>query len=368
MVAKIYEASSPLAEVQSFIIVEKNSSGVPTVGAGHQVVNSVAFNGVDKVTHIVRLYTASGTLLHWYDVQPTVDTVALFDPIYFQVGDGGTNTPAAGQNQLINPAFIGSVAADLSIYQEGFAFLIPGVDYNLTYNTVLLTSTFFDNGQRWRIFKKPVVLTTPVNDSVVGKGFGGFVNVVADISFDVTHLRKLIRLSGTGNYSFNNSLILPIGYNHHFTHFGTEGTTPRINFFNASLNWGASSKSFLYMTFGSTACFTWDGTQWNCTMNSIKDSTVVAPVSGNIIANGETYVGDVSATGRDTLITVTHGLGIGYAYRVFGNLKGTIPSLLNDNNVTWTAYDYQANSFKVALQEFASGVQNITFEWFLMKK
>ena len=74
MVAKVYEASSPFADVASFVILERNGAGVPTPGAGHQVPVSISFNGLDKVTHIVALYTASAELLHNYDVQPTVDT------------------------------------------------------------------------------------------------------------------------------------------------------------------------------------------------------------------------------------------------------------------------------------------------------
>jgi len=366
MVAKVYEASSPSAEVDSFTIVERNGAGVITPGAGHQVPVSVSFNGLDTVTHIVRLFTASAALLHEYDVQPTVDVVTVFDPIYFRVGDGGADTPAADQPDLVNSAFVGLAAEELSVSQEGLGFLHPGDDYTLYDDTLSLEGTVFETDQRWRIFKNPVVITNTVNDSVVGKGFGGFVDVVANIDYSASHLRKLIRLSGTGNYTFPLAADIPIGYTHHFVAFGTEGSSPQINFSNGTLLWGATPKSFLVVPFGSTCAFTWDGTNWNCILNDIKTGTV-APASGDVISQGSYHIGDVSAGAVDTFATITHGLALAYSYKVLATLRGTTASVLNDNNVGWVIYDLQPSYFKVALQEFRTGVQDITLDWVIIK-
>ena len=61
LVAKIYEIASPLSEIDSIVIPEKNGSGVPTPGAGHQVINTVSFTGLD-VSHRVKIISASGTV------------------------------------------------------------------------------------------------------------------------------------------------------------------------------------------------------------------------------------------------------------------------------------------------------------------
>jgi len=366
MVAKIYEASSPNAEVQSFTILEKDGSGTPTVGAGHQVPNSISFTGCDMVVHVVRLFTASGSLLHWYDVQPTIDVVTVFDPIYFKIGDGESLTPLEGTNTITNPAFIGSTAFDLSVFVEGQGFLHPNVDYSVSYTSLFISGQVFEANQRWRIFKKPSVITTYVNDSVVGKGFGGFIDVVADIDYIPGHLRKLIRLSGTGHYTFPLATPVPIGYNHHFTQLGNEATAPKIKFLNGTLLYGATPKSELDIPFGSTVCLTWDGVHWNLTINGIK-AGISAPVAGDIVGNGSFHIGDISAAGADTFVTITHGFGLAYAYIVLATFKGTNASKYNDNNCGWSLYDYQPNSFKFAGQEFSTGVQDITLDYVLIK-
>ena len=366
MVAKIYEASSPNAEVQSFTILEKNSSGVATVGAGHQVPNSVAFTGCDKVTHVVRLFTASGTLLHWYDVNPTEDVVIIFDPIFFKVGDGGTYTPTAGQPTLTNPAFTGLIATDLSIFQEGFRFLLPWIEYTMAGTVVtLINGTNFEDAQGWYIFKKTKAVTTIVNDSVVGKGIGGFIDIVADTNYIAGHLRKLIRFSGTGNYTFPVATSIPIGYNHVFTNFGTNPSTPQINFANGTLLYGGAPKSSLVLPFGSTCWFTWDGTNWNCTVYQIN-TTLTASVE--IVGKGSVAIGDVThAPGDSRTILEAHGLNLAYAYKVIWSLKGTTASRTFDDNVIGVVYDLQPNSFKIGINDVFGGTQNLTFDYILVK-
>jgi len=365
MVAKIYEASAPDAEVGSFTILEKNAGGTPTPGAGHPNPTSVSFNGLDKVTHVVRLFTASGTLLHEYDQEPSEDIVTIFDPIYFRVGDGQPNTPAADQSVLVNSALGGSTAEQLSVSQEGLGFLQPGDDYVLSGVTLTLTNSKFYTGQRWRIFKTPKAVTNPVHDSVVGKGFGGFVDVVSNIDYVPGHLRKLVRFSGTGNYTFPAGVSLPIGYNHVFQNFGQVGSAPQINFDNGTLLYGVTPKSTLVLPFGSTVWLTWDGTHWNFTVNGVIESSSTVPVSGDIVGHGLYSIGDVPAA--DTIYTVNHGLSLGYAYRVLGSMRSNSTDHSKDNSVIWAWYDPQPNLFMLTMKEFTAETQNILFYYVLIK-
>ena len=135
-------------------------------------------------------------------------------------------------------------------------------------------------------------------------------------------------------------------------------------FFNASLNWGSLSKSFLDIPFGSTACFTWDGLNWNCILNDIKTGAV-APVSGDVIGQGSVVLGNLPS--GDNITTVTHGLAIGYAYKVLGSLRGTAATYIADNNCWWEYHEPIANSFKLSVQEASNGLQNLTFDYVLIK-
>jgi hypothetical protein len=304
-------------------------------------------------------------LLHEYDIEATEDIVSVFDPIYFRVGDGEPGTPAADQSILVNPAFGGMAAEDLSVNQEGLGFLQPGDDYTLSGTTLTLTNSKFYTGQRWRIFKTPEVIKAPVNDSVVGKGFGGFVDVVSNIDYAPGHLRKLIRFSGTGNYTFPAGVNLPIGYNHVFQNFGQSGSAPEINFDNGILIYGTTPKSFLALPFGSTVWLTWDGTHWNFTVNGVVVSSSVVPKPGDIVGQGVFTIGDVPGT--DTGYTVTHGLGLNYSYRVLGSIRSNNSNHARDNTVTWAWYDALADSFKLTMQEIYGEAQDIAFDYVLVK-
>jgi hypothetical protein len=366
MFAKVYEASSPDAEVASIEIFEKDAFGVPTVGAGHQVPNSISFNGLDKVTHIVRLFTASATKLHEYDVQPTADNVTLFDPIFFVVGDGGTYTPITDSSTLSNPAFDGLEAKDITIFQRGNGPLVPLVEYTISGSAVtLINGDVFSINTPWYVLKKPAIVTNPVNDSVVGKGFGGFVNIAVDTDYSASHLRKLIRFTGTGNYTFPVGANIPIGYNHSFNNFGVNPSTPRVNFSNGTLLYGGSPKSFIEVPFGSTVTFTWDGVNWNMTENGISDTEVTSPVSGDIVGQGNYNIGDLPS--GDPTYTITHGLSLGYSYRVLGSIRSLNPVHARDNTITWAWYEPLPNSFKITLQEIYGEAQNISFDWILVK-
>lgn len=363
MVAKVYESQAPTAEVASFTILEKDNTGTPTVGAGHQVPNNISFSGLDFIPHILRLFTAGGTKLHEYDVLPTVDTVTVFDPVCFVVGDGGTYTPASGSSVIINPMFSGLSENEVMISKEGFRSLLPVTEYTNSGDSIsLLGGITMATGEGWYILLLPKVITTPVNDSVVGKGFGGFVTISTNTDYTASHLRKLIRLSGTGDYTFPVAANIPIGYLHQFNNFGTNPSTPKINFSNGTLLYDGSPKSFIDMPFGSTACFTWDGANWNC----IQYYTAIATPAVEIVAKGSYYFGDLAV--GDNLTTITHGLALGYSYRVLGSLRSTIPTWAASNNCWWTYLNVLPNSFQVSVQEaLGSGTQDITFDYIIVK-
>jgi hypothetical protein len=365
MVAKVYESQSPFAEVGSITIPERDGSGTPTVGAGHQVPFTVNFTGLDKFPHIVRLFTASGTKLHQYSIQPTENIVSVFDPVYFRVGDGGSGTPVAGQPLYVNAIFAGVTSSDIEIWQEGLGFLLPEIDYELAGTTVtLLNTNVFEEGQRWYIKRKTIIVTNPVNDSVVSKGFGGFLDVTANINYDPAHLRKLIRFSGSIGYTFPMGADIPIGYNHTFTNFGIEAGMPAINFSNGTLLYGSIPRSFLILPFSSTGTFTWDGTNWNVIQLDIVGASA-GPISGDIVGQGSSYLGDI--LGPDQNYTITHGLGITYGYKVFATLRGTDTSKRFDNDCTWALHSYTSSGFKLTIQERNGGIQNLTLDYVLIK-
>lgn len=379
MFARIYEVdvNGGTSLVDEIEIPERNGSGVPTPGAGHQVPYAVMFSGLDKVTHQVRLYTAGGTLLHQYDVTPTTDTITLFDPIRFRIGDGGADTPAAGSSAYVNTAMAGLSDTDYIAIRTGYGPMIEGIHIT---NNVLGGFQLFQPGdvfsgdpaEEWTILRKPVVLTTPVNDSVVGKQWGptaGNPNTYVDVSSAVscasTHLRKVIRLAGSSaEYSFTSGYVPPVGYPFRVTNFGayTPGSAaPKVKFTNAALQWGNTTLAEIEIPFSGTAEFYWDGTIWNCTMYMQIPSAT--PVTGDVLGMGRYALGDIS----EGLYTITHGLNITGNYKVLGSIYSLASNYARDNTVTWAVREFTANSFKLGIQEIYGEVQNISFDWVIVK-
>jgi len=379
MVAKIYEVetSGVVSEVDSITIPERDSGGIPTPGAGHQVPYAVSFTGRDFITHEVRLYTAGGTLLHRYDVMPTKDTVTIFDPIRFRIGDGGPNTPAAGATAYVNTAMAGLLATDYIAIRTGYGPVIEGIHIT---NNVLGGFQLFQPGdvfsgdpaEEWTIIMQPKVLTAPVNDSVVGKMWGptalladSFLDVNTTVTYVPGHLRKLIRLAGhNAIYKFESSDVPPIGYVFRFTNFGsyTPGNPdPKVQFNNAALKWGNTTLTELSIPLYTTSEFYWDGTQWNATIHNPQP--VSTAVAGDIVGNGRFTIGDVS----ETTFTVTHGLNLAYAYRVLGVIYSRNANPARDNTVTFAVREFTNNSFKVTIQEIFGEVQTIDFDWIIVK-
>lgn len=361
MVAKIYEAQSPLAEVGSVTLPTPHTSPV-----------SVSFTGLDKVTHIIKLFGAvSGTLLHNYDIQPTADVITVFDPIHFRIGDGGLNTPALFADTYTNSVMAGLLATDYLVYRKGQGFLTEAIDINNNVTlggfTLATEGDSFQDQEDFIIQRIPKAIATPVNDSVVGKIFGGFVNVNTLTDYIPGHLRKLIRLSGTAAwYRFPAALGLnvPIGYSHRVTNFGVTGETAKVIFDNATLLWGGSPKTFLDIPFSATCEFTFDGTNWNCVMYNSVAPTAATPV-GIISYIGSASIGNVA--GSDMLVNIPIPDQLTTNYRILGNLIGIGSNWNDDNDVMFILVQKTATAFKIALREVSNGNQNLVFEYVIIK-
>lgn len=376
MVLKIWEAGSDGsgAEIYTETIPEKNGSGVPTPGAGHQVINTIEVNGLDKVVHIVRLYSAvSAALLHEYNVEPKEDLVTVFDPIQFKIGDGGANTPLESDDTYQNDLLIGLSDDDYLVHRNNYGFLIPGTHYTTDSGGgawQLTSPDVFNPEEEFTIVRKPAVITTVVNDSVVGKWFAGFVNISANTNYSSTHLRKLIRFSGTCAYTFQVSDTIPIGYAFVFQHFGTAGTGT-VNFSNGTLLWAGSPKTSIAIPSYCEACFVWDGTNWNVVYISQSTfiNTAAAPQAGDIIAVGSVSLGDVPA--GDPIYTITHNQNVSGDYKVFPSIQSNnAATYFRDNKLGCCWYHHatdKPNKFYVSLQEISPEVQDITLCWLMVK-
>lgn len=379
MVARAYEVdvNGGTSQVDEIIIPERDGAGVPTPGAGHQVPFHVFFAGLDFVTHEIRLYTAGGTLLHKYDKTPDRDTVTVFDPIRFRIGDGGTYTPAAGTNLYSNPALGGLLPTEYIAHRNGYGFMTEGVNIgNQPGGGFLLTvadDVFSgDPAEEWTIIMQPKVVTDFVNDSVVGKQWGPtagnpeiYSDITAVIDCDTTHLRKLIRLAGTNaRFRFTNTYIPPLGYPFRVTNFGTYNPgdpAPKVLFMNAALKWGNTTLTEIEIPLYSTYEFVWDGVQWNVSLYSAPANAVAA--SGQIVGQGRVIMGDIS----EGLGTVTHGLNLAFPYKVIGSIHSKHVDPNHDNTVTFAFRNMLANSFQFTISEIFHEIQNIDFDWFIVK-
>lgn len=361
---KVWEASNdnPGAEVHT-----------QTIPTPHTGITTVTINGLDKVVHVVRLYGAvSAALLHEFTIEPVTDVVNIFTPIQFKIGDGGANTPAAGTDTYTNSLLDDLGDDDYKITRNGYGVLFPNVHYTTTPTGgiwQLIAPDEFGPDEEFTIERKMTVIQTPVNDSVVGKWFGGFVDVAADTVYSNTHLRKLIRFAGTCKYTFQALDQVPIGYAFVFQHFGTAGTAT-IEFFNGPLRWPGGDVTSRTLPSKCEACFVWDGTKWNVVymvQSTWADGTTPQP--GQTLGVGRYAVGDVA--GGDPLYTITHNLNISGDYLVFWSLETISAANYHRNNKVCGAWHHhatdKANKFHISLQEISSEVQDVNIVWMLVK-
>lgn len=376
IIVKIWEAQSdmPGAEVWEQTYVEKDGAGVPTPGAGHNVIETIIANGLDKVVHIVRAIGAvSGDVIHKYNAEPKTDVVNLFDPIQFKIGDGGEFTPVADTTTYINAILEG--VQKYMILRNNYGFLFLDTHYTRDVNAGawdLIPDDKFNDGDEFTIIMQPTAVTTVVNDSVVAKYFAGFVDVAANTDYVNAHLRKLIRLSGTVAYTFTAlGDQPPIGYGFCFSTFGNAGVAT-INFLNGQLKWGAVPKSSIELQQYCDACFTWDGTFWNVVWLVKSDfiNGVTIP-AGTILGTGTYNQGDLPP--GDPILTVVHNLDITGDYNVLFSLRSTNLTFGKNNKMPTPTFWHdpttatKKNRFYFSMQEITGEVQDLVIYWVIIK-
>lgn len=359
MIAKVYETQNPTAEV-----------GTRTIPTPHTAPATIIFTGLDLLPHIVRLFTNSGTLLHEFDIQPSANIVSIFNPIFFKIGDGEANTPLAGSANYVNTLLIGKTNADLLIFGNG-VLKYPGVHYSVDIAggfSLLQTGDLFEDTTEWLIQQKAKAVTTYVNDSVVGKQFGGFVDVAnVAVNYIPAHLRKLIRLSGAGGaYTFPSGVAIPVGYVFRFENHGDYTSitdTANIFFNNAALKMGNTTVATFALPFKNVAEFTFDGTFWNCTMDC-KVGSIVPPFA--YISYAGTYaIGDCAR--NNDLRSITIPTQSDTNYMVIGCLRSLSENPDNDNDVTATIGLKTLNYFNLSLREYLPNVQNLVFDYTILR-
>jgi hypothetical protein len=379
MVVKIWEAASDGAGAEVFtqVIPERDGTGTPTPGAGHQVPYVLIANGLDKVVHIVRLYSAvSANLLHEYNLEPVTDIVQVFDPIRFKIGDGGILTPIAGTTTYTNSILAGYGDDDYIVHRNNYGNLFPNVHYttnNIAGNFVLNDPDVFGDNEEFTVQITPKVIQSVVNDSVVGKWFSDFVNIAAHTVYSSTHLRKLIRFTAAPvNYTFQVTDSVPIGYTFCFQglKLAAGAGAGTIKFNNGPLIWGTGTKSEIDILAFQEGAFVWDGTNWNVvylTDSSFVNAASVLPLS--IVAAGEVYAGDIPA--GDPTYVVNHAKNISGDYMVMLSVRSKDPATYVKNNKIGLAWYHhatdKANKFVITPQELAAEAQDCYLCWLIIK-
>lgn len=377
---------SPSALSEDFIvrIWEASNDGVgahvyeTTLAAPHSSPATITVNGLDKVVHIIRMYgDPSGNLLHEYNAEPRTDLLTVFSPVRFKIGDGGPDTPAADTDTCTTPEIVGLTTDEFVIHRANYGPLHPTTHFTFNSGTgewTLTSPDLFNANEEFTIQVQPVVITTVVNDSVVGKWVAGFVDVSANTSYSATHLRKLIRFAGQCTYTFQIGDTIPIGYGFVFQNFGTPSGTQicTVQFLNGNLKWGAGTKTTINLPLNTEACFVWDGTTWNVVY--ISDSRWIDSSSaavGDTLGAGQVSIGDVLS--GDQLFTITHNLDITGDYAVFFSLKANSSGAHTASNRVTGCWYHDAvaadkkNKFYISLQELAAETQNLSIVWVIIK-
>ncbi|CAL7961509.1 hypothetical protein GAMM_230014 [Gammaproteobacteria bacterium] len=378
-IVKIWEAVNDGAgqEVYTQVLVEKDAGGIPTPGAGHQVIETVIVNGMDKVVHIIRLYgVTSATLLHEYNEEPKEDIVTVFTPIRFKIGDGDPLTPIANSDTYTNSLLVGLTEDEYTIERNGYGKLFPTVHYTIDQSTgsfQLNNPDVFNDQEEFTIEKKPKAVTTVVNDSVVAKWFGAtqavadlFIDIAANTDYIAAHLRKLLRFQGAFTYTF--VINPPAGFGFCFNNMSA--SIAKVKFDNANLKWPGGDIGEIDLPSLTEACFVFDGVKWNVVY--FNSSTFIVPgatPAGTIIAAGIQNVGDVPA--GDPTYTITHNKAIAGDYGVLFSIKSNvIATYFRDNKLCGCWYHHatdKPNKFVISLQEVSGEVQNITIFWTIIK-
>lgn len=370
LVAKVYEASAPTVVIDSIVIPEALADGTPSPGSGHLNMPTVTFTGLDNIPHILRLFSASGTQFQEFNALPSENVVTLFDPISFKIGDGGAKTPAAGTNFYSNTDLAGLVYGDYLLFRNGALFYDYDNDPAGGFLLNILGDIFGDT-EPFTIVRKPVAVTNYVNDSVVGKQWGPttgnvdmFVDVVSTVGYLETHLRKLIRLSGSGVYNFNAAV--PIGYPFRFSNqVGGSGT---INFTTAPLITPAGDVTVYTLPTGTIAEFVFDGTKFNKTFESKTMLPTYSTTYQGSLALGNIGAPPFNVTSYDSVFTITIPDQLTTGYKVRGVLVSQSANIDVDNDVSFVVRILSATQFKLAVRKYATAATNLLFDFSIEKQ
>lgn len=371
MIVKIYESGSESPGQEVF------TQNIPQAGGGgHPNPTTITAVNLDMVVHRVMLISAiSANVLHDYTAEPRVDGVTVFDPIRFKIGDGNLYTPNVGENFYSNPLLLNLQENEYTVHRNNYGYLWHNEHINVDPSSAgfaLLGTDEFNSDEEFIIQRKSTVTSTLLNSSVVGKWFGGFYDIVANTDYNNTdHLRKLLRFHGSVEFTFTAISSVPIGYLFIFQNFGVGAlnSVSKVNFLNAPLLWNGATKSSIDVPLFSEAAVVFDGSNWNVVylIDSKWQTTAVIP-AGTFLGDGTLNLGNIPAGNH--VYEVIHNLNITGDYNVMICLKGTEATWVQDNNVTlvwWHHPTEKSNKFKLSVEEWAPGVQNLSVYYRIYK-
>lgn len=384
----VAEASNPSAEVDSYTYTSPLSS-------------SHTFTGRDKVTHIVTFIALPSTILiPAFYITPKETNYQVKDPIYFKIGDGGTDTPVAGatsyrntNSDLIDWDYwverrgVGTLVDNASLAYKDITKVATDPDYGFD---LALAGDEFNDGETFIIHFIPKAIITDANDSVVGKWFDGTTNITADTSYISDHLKKLLLLRKSGGsltYTLPAGTAMPIGYALAFQTCGDDADYVIARTGTDVIEYGGGNITEVHLLKNQFLILIWNGTNWEIVM-LLKDSFAAYTVSDNpddnnssklastvatstlsgrikILGSGIFNIGDIP--GRTNTYTVVHNLHISGSYIVLGSFKSNSSNPDRDNTITWAFYNALADSFQISVEELFSEVQNIDFCWMVVK-
>ena len=88
--------------------------------------------------------------------------------------------------------------------------------------------------------------------------------------------------------------------------------------------------------------------------------------AGYITHVGQHNIGDIIGGGAATFTVTIPDQG-GNAYKVIATIKSNDNNYSVNNDLGFCVYDFQATTFKVAIDEFRGGIQNISLDFIIVK-
>lgn len=375
-----FAETNPTAEV-AFLII----------GGSHAVSQAVSLTNLDRIPHYIKLvHVASSQVLHDFSYRPMDTDYVIYTPLYHQIGDGQTTTPAMGDTIYRNPYLEGK---DYWVERRGIGTMVENIEITKVNSTpnfgfdLILPGDSFGDEETFIIHFHPKKTLSPVNESVAGKWFENSIEITASRAYLITDLKKLLLLRGTGTtitYTLPSAANAPIGFVFGFQTMGSTWTnhviaSPSINIKDKT---GTSVNSitiaanqYLYLMF--------NGTFWQIIAASdllpftISDNPdenlatkVASTVATKILADriklidvGKFNIGNIG-TG-DQVFEIPFLNPNNYDYIVMGSWKSN-GNHAKDNEQFWAWWKHETTpntKFKIAVKENNSETQNVEFCW-----